>query len=161
VLLLVLGVGGFLGPRLLGFAQLPNFQAVGKLANQSQPPFIVRYGVRLYAAAGLTILASVLLQYGFELPAMALLRAAVSALRVASSVRPWQRPAAKTTLAWCVWVAHWFLIAGLWIVAAVPEYQIDFLHVLFMGAFTLLILAVGTRVVLSHGGHALAEEKES
>ena len=26
VLLLVLGVGGFLGPRLLGFAQLPNFQ---------------------------------------------------------------------------------------------------------------------------------------
>jgi len=35
------------------------------------------------------------------------------------------------------------------------------LHVMFMGAFTLLILAVATRVVLSHGGHALAEERRS
>jgi uncharacterized protein involved in response to NO len=49
----------------------------------------------------------------------------------------------------------------LWIVAAVPKYRIDFLHIMFMGTFTLLILAVGTRVVLSHGGHALKEEKKS
>ena len=30
-----------------------------------------------------------------------------------------------------------------------------------MGALTLLVLAVGTRVVLSHGGHPLAEETRS
>jgi len=30
-----------------------------------------------------------------------------------------------------------------------------------MGAFTLLILAVGTRVVLSHGGYPLTEERRS
>jgi uncharacterized protein involved in response to NO len=58
-------------------------------------------------------------------------------------------------------MAHWFLIAALWIVAGVPKYRIDFLHIMFMGAFTLLILAVSTRVVLSHGGHALAEEQKS
>jgi uncharacterized protein involved in response to NO len=30
-----------------------------------------------------------------------------------------------------------------------------------MGAFSPLILAVGTRVVLSHGGHSLGEERRS
>jgi uncharacterized protein involved in response to NO len=161
VLLLVLGVGGFLGPRLLGFAQLPNFQAIGRLANRSGPPFIVKYGTKLYAAAGATIIASVLIEYGFGAPNGAWLRAAVATALVAFSIRLWKFPVARTTLAWCVWIAHWFLIAALWIVAAVPKYRIDFLHIMFMGAFTLLILAVGTRVVLSHGGHALTEEKKS
>jgi uncharacterized protein involved in response to NO len=46
-------------------------------------------------------------------------------------------------------------------VAVAPKYRIDFLHIMFMGAFTLLILAVGTRVVLSHGGHSLGEERRS
>jgi uncharacterized protein involved in response to NO len=70
-------------------------------------------------------------------------------------------PVARTTLAWCVWVAHWFLIVGLWAVAAVPVYRIDVLHILFLGAFTLMILAIGTRVVLSHGGHPLTEERKA
>jgi uncharacterized protein involved in response to NO len=60
-----------------------------------------------------------------------------------------------------VWTAHWLLIAALWLVAIVPKYRIDFLHVMFIGAFTLLVLAVATRVVLSHGGHPLAEERRS
>jgi uncharacterized protein involved in response to NO len=38
---------------------------------------------------------------------------------------------------------------------------VDFLHVVFMGGFTLLVLAVGMRVVLSHGGHALSREQRS
>jgi uncharacterized protein involved in response to NO len=161
VLLLVLGVGGFLGPRLLGFAQLPNFQGIGNIASQSRPPFMVRRGGRIYAVAGVTIVASILLEYGLHFEAMAWLRAAIASILVATLVRPWRLPAARTTLAWCVWVAHWLLIAGLWIVAAAPKYRIDFLHVLFMGSFTLLILAVGTRVALSHGGHTLAQERKS
>jgi uncharacterized protein involved in response to NO len=67
----------------------------------------------------------------------------------------------RTTLAWCVWIAHWLVILSLWLVAAVPRYRIDFLHVLFIGGFTLLILAVGTRVTLSHGGHSLTLERSS
>jgi uncharacterized protein involved in response to NO len=161
VLLLVLGVGGFLGPRLLGFAQLPNFQTMGQLANQSRPPFMVRHGTKVYASAGVLMLASVVLEYSFGWPMMAWLRAAIGTLLIASSIQPWRLPAARTTLAWCVWLAHWLLIAGLWIAAGVPKYRIDFLHIMFMGGFTLLILAVGTRVVLSHGNYALAEERKS
>jgi len=48
-----------------------------------------------------------------------------------------------------------------WLIALFRNHHIDYLHILFMGAFTLLILAVGTRVVLSHGGYPLAEERRS
>ena len=160
VLLIVLGIGGFLGPRLLGFAQLPNLESIGRVV----PPSLLleaQFGSSFYAVGGALIVASIFVQYGFQIPAMVWIRAVIATIVIATSVQPWRFPSTRTTLSWCVWIAHWFLIAGLWIVAAEPRYQIDFLHMIFMGAFTLLILAVGTRVVLSHGGHTLTEEKKS
>jgi hypothetical protein len=161
VLLLVLGIGGFLGPRLMGFAEPPKLMSIGVIF--TPPPLLIaaRWGTPLYAAAGVTILATIFLEYRLALVSLAWLRAVVATALIAASVQPWRLPAARTTLASCVWIAHWFLISALWVVAAVPRYQIDFLHLMFMGAFTLLILAVGTRVVLSHGGHPLAEENKS
>jgi uncharacterized protein involved in response to NO len=43
----------------------------------------------------------------------------------------------------------------------VPAYRVDMLHVMFIGGFTLLILAVGMRVTLSHGGHGLEPERKN
>jgi len=161
VLLLVLGVGGFLGPRLLGFAQLPNFQNLEKLSGQVKPPRIVTLRREIYATAGFLLVISVIAEYGLKFPNLAWLRASIATLVILMNIRPWRTPATRTTLAWCVWTAHWLLIAALWLVAAAAKYRIDFLHVMFIGGFTLLILAVGTRVVLSHGGHALTEERRS
>ena len=161
VLLLVLGIGGFLGPRLLGFAQLPNFQNLEKLPGKRESPFVMKYRQTLYAIAGLLILLSVVLEYGWNLPTLAWLRAATTTALILASIQPWRTPVTRTTLSWCVWLAHWFLIAAIWVVVIVPKYRIDFLHIMFMGAFTLLILAVGTRVVLSHGGHGSLEESRS
>jgi hypothetical protein len=161
VLLLVLGVGGFLGPRLLGFAQLPNFQSIGKLANGAKPPVALAWRQPLYALAGLSILASVVLEYAWNYAFLTWVRAAITTALVLLSIRPYRSPLTRTTLAWCVWSAHRLLIASVWVVAAIPKYRIDFLHIMFMGGFTLLVLAVGTRVVLSHGGHSLMEEKRS
>jgi uncharacterized protein involved in response to NO len=161
VLLLVLGVGGFLGPRLLGFAQIPNFQNLEKLSGQVKPPRTVVLRREIYATAGFLLLISVIAEYGLKLPNLAWLRASVATLVILMNIRPWRTPVTRTTLAWCVWTAHWLLIAALWLVVVAPRYRIDFLHVMFIGGFTLLILAVGTRVVLSHGGHALTEEKRS
>ena len=154
VLLLVLGVGGFLGPRLLGFAQLPQFTNAGAtLAPDNR--------VLLYKAAGLAVVISLIGEYGLGFLPLAFLRAAVASAVILSTVRPWRTPSVHTTLAWCVWSAHWLVILAVWLVAIVPRYRIDFLHVLFIGGFTLLILAVGTRVTLSHGGHGLAPERKS
>ena len=63
VLLLVLGVGGFLGPRLLGFAQLPNLQSIGTVREPTRVPTVIRSRQWVYALAGICILISVILEY--------------------------------------------------------------------------------------------------
>jgi uncharacterized protein involved in response to NO len=161
VLMLVLGIGGFLGPRLLGFVALPNFQKIDPVLPQERPPFVVRNGSRIYLVAAGGLLISLVGEYGFSLSWMAFLRATIASTTIFSTLQPWKRPAVRTTLAWCVWVAHWLLVIGMWLVAIAPRYRVDFLHVIFMGGFTLLILAVGTRVALSHGGHPLRLEQRS
>lgn len=161
VLLLVLGVGGFLGPRLLGFAPLPEPQRLTVAPAVQRPPLFAGRRVGTYLGAGLAIALSVVFEYGFGLAAMALVRAAVATALILATIKPWQAPAVRTTLAWCVWSAHWLVIAGLWLAALAPAYRVDLLHVVFMGGFTLLILAVGMRVALSHGGHALSAERRS
>jgi len=149
VLLLVLGVGGFLGPRLLGFAALPS---PGQSHRGSAVP---------WAAAGLTIFISVPAEYGFDLGWMAIVRAAVVTAVVVPTLQLWRAPAVRSTLSWTVWIAHWVIVAGVWHVAFAPRYRVDFLHMLFVGGFSLLILAVATRVTLSHGGKDLALERRS
>jgi len=155
VLLLVLGVGGFLGPRLLGFAALPSFVTMGAAAAPA------RNRAPVYTVAGVTLLLSLVTEYGFGVSGMALLRAATASAVILTTVQPWRLPAVRTTLAWCVWTAEWLVILSLWLVAVFPAYRVDLLHVMFIGGFTLLILAVATRVTLSHGGHDLARERGS
>jgi uncharacterized protein involved in response to NO len=151
-LMLVLGVGGFLGPRLLGFAALPKFDRL--------EPVPVRINW-MYAAAGIVLLFSLIAEYGFEFAPASFIRALTVSLVLGFTVRPWQLPAVRTTLAWCVWSANLLIVAGVWLTAFAPAYRADFLHVLFIGGFTLLIFAIGTRVTLSHGGHPLSHERKS
>jgi uncharacterized protein involved in response to NO len=92
---------------------------------------------------------------------MAMLRAVLASAVIVHTIRPWRLPVTRTTLAWCVWTAMLLLTVGLWASALAPSYRVDALHIVFLGGFTLLILAVGMRVTLSHGGHSLAAEKRS
>jgi uncharacterized protein involved in response to NO len=155
VLLLVLGVGGFLGPRLLGFAPMPVVQA-GGVASERR-----RTSLYLYLLAAVVVVGSLAGQYGLGFEPLGYARAAAVTAVLLPTMKPWRRPAAPTTVAWCVWTGVWLVIAGSWLAAAAPAYRVDFLHVLFMGGFTLLILAVATRVTLSHGGHSLEAERRS
>jgi uncharacterized protein involved in response to NO len=156
-LMLVLGVGGFLGPRLLGFAALPKFMTAAA-ANPKGPA--LNSAALAYAGAGFLLLLSLLAEYGFEFRPAAFVRALVATGVIAATARPWRLPAVRTTLAWCVWTANLLVVLGVWLVPLAPAYRADFLHVLFI-AFTLLVLAVGIRVTLSHGGHALSLERGS
>ena len=152
VMLLVLGIGGFLGPRLLGYAPLPQHGEILRVL----PSSVVESFI-----AGLLVLISLVAEYGFDLSQMAYVRAFVVSVTVIRSLQLWRRPSVRTTLSWTIWIAHWLLATGVWIVAAMPKYRADFLHIVFVGGFSLLILAVGTRVTLSHGGHDLSAEKKS
>jgi uncharacterized protein involved in response to NO len=158
VMLLVLGVGGFLGPRLLGFAPPPAHGA--PIRAEELPPFLSSSVVESFTA-GLVILISLVAEYGFDLSRMAYVRAFVVSTVVIRSLQLWKRPAVRTTLSWAIWTANWLIAIGVWVVAAAPRYRADFLHILFIGGFSLLILAIGMRVTLSHGGHGLAREQRS
>ena len=103
VLLLVLGVGGFLGPRLLGFASLPKFAQIETSQRAGRRVFF-------YAIAGLIVLLSLLGEYGLNIGIMAFVRATVVTVVILSTVQPWRLPSVRTTLAWCVWIAHWLVI---------------------------------------------------
>jgi uncharacterized protein involved in response to NO len=155
-LLLVLGVGGFLGPRLLGFAKLDLIKVEGIASQKREIPFR-----SIYVVAGTVILLSIIIEHVFGLEWMNYVRVLAATLVILITLQPWKMPLAKTTLAWCVWVSNLLTLAGLWLAAAVPVYRVDMLHVMFIGGFTLLILAVGMRVTLSHGGHGLEPERKN
>ncbi len=151
VMLLVLGVGGFLGPRLLGFAPPPNHSVPVPASGLPTESLI----------AGAVILVSIVAEYGFDLSRMAYVRAFVVSIVIIRSLQLWRLPVVRTTLAWAVWIAHWIIAAGVWAVAFAPRYRADFLHIVFIGGFSLLIFAIAMRVTLSHGGYGLAREQRS
>lgn len=156
-LMLVLGVGGFLGPRLLGFTALSKFGVPAATSTNAPALNTTSLG---YAGVGMLLLLSLIAEYGLGFGPAAFVRALVTTAVIAVTLRPWQLPAVRTTLAWCVWTASLLVVLGVWLVPLVPAYRADVLHVLFI-AFTLLIVAVGTRVTLSHGGHPLSREQRS
>ncbi len=157
-LMLVLGVGGFLGARLLGFDQFSFTQIGGAQTGVSKK---LRSPGVLYILAGAIIFFSIAAEYGFGWEWMTFVRAAAATIVIAVTLMPWKLPVVRTTLAWCVWTANLLLLIGLWLVAFLPVYRIDMLHVMFIGGFTLLIFGVGMRVSLSHGGHGLSSEKKN
>src|SRR5438270_789290 len=80
------------------------------------------------------------------------LRAAISLAVVIGSLEALQPPTLpglhRRVARWSVWM----LPAGyLWVTVA-PEYRRAGLHLVFLGCFTVLVLAVSTQVALSHGG---------
>jgi uncharacterized protein involved in response to NO len=114
VLLLVLGVGGFLGPRLLGFAEMPKFVPMQEAQGSNRKALA-------YKIAGLAVLLSLIAEYGFGFSTLAFLRAITATAVILSTVQPWRRPSMRTTLAWCVWIAHWLVIVSLWLAAIAPR----------------------------------------
>jgi len=161
ILLLVLGVGGFLGPRLLGLRQLPDFPKIGTLSDETGLSWLERHETAIFVVSGFVLIGTLVAEYAFLLRPAAYVRTIVATTIIAAKIRPWQLPAVRSTLAWCVWLSFLFLTIGLWVSVVAAAYRVEFLHIVFIGGFTLLILSVGMRVTLSHGGHSLAAEKRS
>ena len=70
----------------------------------------------------------------------------------------WRPPGRNVRLSWVLWAAGWCLALGLVAAAALPAYAVTAWHLVFVGGYGLLTLAIATRVVVSHGGHEMPEE---
>lgn len=132
---LILGLAGFLVPVI----------------TQGNPPGAGASGVRaLHAAAAILFFASFLLEGGAIDRVGQALRAAISLAVLVKIPALRRRPAQPGLHRWFVWLGVWCIPLSNALVALFPGYRRAALHVMFLGAFGLLALAVGLHVTLSH-----------
>ena len=152
LLSLVIGVGSLLVPTFAGMRDplvIPGLAA----------PHERRGRRRLYSV----VIAALLLAFGTEWRGHAqlgmLLRAAavtVMGLWVWKLTRLPRRDAPGFAL----WGSGWLVMTGLWTNALGPRIAVAGLHIVFIGGFAMLTLGIGTRVLVSHGRHPLAKERQ-
>lgn len=145
VLCVILGVGGFLVPRLTG-------QFTPKLVLPGGSPGAGRGWVLTLSLAALGLMLSFFLEGLGEIRAGYGLRATVVTWALLHGTR-FHRPAAER-LAYLqlIRLSLACLVLGLWLAAFFPRYRVTMLHMVFIGGFSLLIYAVATMVVLTHAG---------
>ena len=150
LLSLVLGIGSFLGARLLGTFQPPGF--LGRIAPRTPPVTTMK---RIFAVNGLLLFASFWVEAGVSIPAGQWMRVAVAAFQFLAFGRIHRRPAVAFWSARILWLSFWLLATGILATALSPlAYEIAALHIVFIGGFGLMTLVMGLRVVSSHGGVA-------
>lgn len=150
LLAIVIGVAGFLVPRLLG--RLANLTPVTaeQVARQR------RQRLRWHGLGIAVLAASFLLEAVGAVRAAYAVRAALLTVALALPNQLWLPPRARETYVWLLWTSLWMVMFGFWGPAAWPRLRIALLHVAFIGGFSLMIFAVATMVIYSHAGDSVA-----
>lgn len=125
VLVLALGMSAKLGPMML------------------QEKLRVRKWV--HPVAGILIVATILVEQVAEIPAAGWVRAAIVLAVTLSDIPLTFFPSKSGSLGFGFWIAHRMIALGAFIAVAAPGPASDGLHVMFVGGFSILILAVATR----------------
>ncbi len=140
---MVLGVGGLAIP-LMTRAQAPrDGAATGR-----------DYAERAaHIAAAVALASSFVVEVEGSLRAALMLRAAIALSVLVIGAGIWRRPTEPGWNRRLIWIAAWMLPLGYTLAAAFPLHHKAGLHVVFLGGFALLALAVSTQVILGHGGY--------
>lgn len=149
VLHLVLGIGGFLLPRLLRLlpaAELPD----------SKTPTPAWSSRALFAAAiGVALLASFIVEVFTTSPRLAaIIRFSAIAVFLASDIPLHRTMAPRLTITRCLRLALVLLPLGVLAAAFWPAQRVAAEHLVFIGGFTLLTFTVAIRVVFGHSGNS-------
>jgi uncharacterized protein involved in response to NO len=141
-LCLVVGVGALVLPLMAG---APPPADLGATPAERRKAIV-------YAAAGVAIAASLVLEYAGWERLGPLLRAAVVTIGLGLGGGAWRRPGRPGVHRRLVWLAVWLVPTGLVVSAVWPSYRVPALHILFIGGFSLMAFGVATHVALSHLG---------
>ena len=152
LLSLSLGVGSFLGPRLMGVVDLSN--AIVSLPGhaQSQYPWYKNPHGAVFLI-GLFLLVSFPLETGLDRTSGLLLRA-LAALFCLARFGVLTPPKSQSVVGHCVAAGLWLMVLGLWLAVLLRSHEVGAMHITYIGGFGLLILAIGAQVTTSHGGIA-------
>ncbi|MCO6432335.1 MAG: NnrS family protein [Deltaproteobacteria bacterium] len=147
---LSLGVGSFLGPRLMGVVDPANAavtlprRAADNLPLYKSPAAIV-------LAIGLTIFVSFFIEAALHREVGIYLRAAAAFLCLAR-FNVIRIPRSRTVIGILAAVSLWCMPLGILLAGMFPEHASGMLHLLYIGGFGLLILTIGAQVISTHGG---------
>lgn len=149
LLCFTLGVGAFLGPRLMGVVQA-ELKSIGVGATHNATPI---YKNSLFISA-LTAL-MIFLSFGME--ALGQFKLAGFMRAIFATWHLWHfgvlsTPRSNTLIGRVVALALWLTVVGLWLSVLVASDIIGINHVTFIGGYALLIIAIGSQVTSSHAG---------
>jgi uncharacterized protein involved in response to NO len=148
---LVLGLGGLLVPTFARMSAPLEIAGIARTGErQRRRAFVIAIALLLVLALNLDFA-------GFIGPA-GWLRALAALASTQLAWKLWRLPGRRDRLSWAIWSAGWCVAAGFTAAALWPVHRVEAWHVAFAGGYALLTLGIGTRVVVSHGGHAMAEE---
>ena len=139
-LCLVVGVGSLVLPLMDGSPPPPDL---------GSSPVETRKAL-LFAAAGLTIFSSLVLEQIGQAMSGQLLRAAVVATALGRLAR--RAPRKPGLHRGMVWLSVWLIPVGLIVAALWPDYRVPALHLMFIGGFGMMAFGVATHVSFSHLG---------
>ena len=158
VLGIVVGVSGFMGPRLMGRAFL---QVTPSDVSPQQARQIRRRRLAWHLVAALSFGASFVVEGLGAIGPAYLLRASAITAELVWTTRLWHPPTVPDLYVTYVWVALWMIVLGLWGAGLAPARRVVMLHFVFLGGMSLLVFAVSTMVVLSHAGEAARLQQPS
>lgn len=149
LLSVVVGVGGFLIPRIMGtFKAVADKEACTledvKREQQQNISFHLIMGAMLFFSFWLEGFGKQSLGYA--------LRAIVVTGEFAHNGLLPRPPKVTDLFVRLVWLSVWMITLGYWLVAFFPDYRVVMLHFVFIGGFSLMTFSIATMVVMSHAG---------
>ncbi|HYL59193.1 MAG TPA: NnrS family protein [Candidatus Acidoferrales bacterium] len=139
-LCLAIGIGSLVLPLMGGAPPPPD---LGSSSRET-------WKAIAYAAAGIAIFASLVLeQRGFD-RAGPLFRAIVVAIGLGLGGGALRRPGKPGAHRKLVWLAVWMMPLGLIAAAIWPDYRVPAMHILYIGGFSLMVFGVASHVAMSH-----------
>ncbi len=151
VTFLLLGVGGFLIRSILGWGAILPSSADEKIQNLAKT---AGSAVWWHGSAAIVVLFSFVLEAFFRPEAGRVLRAVLISAECLLQMKIYKLPISGKITSKVLLFSLWLFVAGLWGYAFCPQnYRLAFLHLCFIGGFSLSTIAVATRVILSHCGY--------
>lgn len=152
---IVLGIGGFLIPRILGIHAIQSSggccESCACTAKKISPTL---KAILLHLGCGTALFASFWVEgLGFIRWAYTL-KAGVAILQFLSARVLLGLPVQVGLYAKLAWFSCRLVVSGFVLAAIFPQYSIEMLHITFIGGFSLMTFAIGTMVILSHAGEA-------
>jgi len=151
----MLGVGGMLIPRIVGYLNQQIQPVIHTKAIDSKRP---------YRVMGIWACIFLVSQFGFaiwQLDLFLYLRQLVLSVVFLKFWKIYKWPPNKGYLIKGLWLSSWFFLLGTWLATVDPSRRIHDMHFYFVGAVSLMIGCIATRVVVAHGNYPSTDESHS